>query len=168
MAGDRPDLAQMTPGDASVAMRSFPRRFREILARHDDGDLAELVERSDAAGRCALDLIADTVSTIAFLERSLEKILREDHPTLHPAVVDPGERHWERPADVALDGVLDMLDDACADAARTADAVSLRDWARPGRTPDGRHVTALDLLREMAKVGSENIRSVDAVLAAVR
>lgn len=55
----------LTPDDAAVAVRSFPRRFRAVFARPDDADesfdLDEAARRTGSDGQSAVDhLVAAT------------------------------------------------------------------------------------------------------------
>ncbi len=109
MATDR----SLTPSDAVVAVRSFPRRFRAALARPDDADERldpdEVARRPDADGRSAVDHLAAATGLVDAL----------------PALGAD---------DVATDGaaistLLDRLDAAAAGAVARIDAVSTDQWS---------------------------------------
>ncbi len=135
------DVSGLSPSDAVAALRSFPRRFRAVLAVDggDDRGVDEAVRHVDAAGR-DLAVLADAVG----------RALVEDRPTLHPAVLDPGGRAYpdvEVPAEAALD-LVSLEADRLADRAERTPAA---DWGRPAAVPGRGDTTAVDLLREAVR-----------------
>jgi len=168
------DLSLLTPADARVALASFPRRYRAELAPGPDDDQATDRAEGQAArygpdGVSALDVVSDVTRTWGLLSHELRRVQTLERPTLHPAALDASARHWDTPAPDSIDEALTLLGheaDALSDAIRaypTAD-----DWARPARAAGGAAATALDLVREGVRVGSDGLARVAQILAAVR
>jgi hypothetical protein len=136
------DGSTVSPADATVALRSFPRRFRELLAPDpDDADPALFVE----AGRAA--------EAIRAIGADLHAVLVTDDPMVSTdtavatSPIDPGD------ATTALDRLAAAATQVADEASRqAADA-----WHRRGRRPSG-SVTALDLLREAVHAGIHHLR----------
>lgn len=98
----------ISPGDAAVAAKSFPRRWRELFAMAAaDEDHPDLLERSGAVG------MADEAATL--LAETAERL--------------PASRV---PADTEGGGPLDRLESAAAALTGTIDGVPADDWGRGG------------------------------------
>ena len=164
------DLSRLSPGDAEVALRSFGRRYRaELTPVGDDDRIDELAARLGPDGDSALDVVSDVTRTLGLLGSEMRRTLTLEEPLLHPAVADPGARHWDVPAPESVDEALTLLDHEL-DALLIAmgDATAAEDWARTAPVArDGRR-SALDLLKEAVRVGADGLDRVRAVLAAVR
>lgn len=163
-----PDPAHLSPADAAVAMRSWPRRYREALAPIDDDQVAELAVRLGPDGLSALDLAVDSVRTWTLLDRALHDIRYSDEPTLHPAVGDRGARRWEAMATETLASVLDQITDVAGSLADAIDAMPADDWTRTATVAGGGVIGAMDIAREAVSVGADNLRSIERTLTAVR
>jgi hypothetical protein len=142
------EAATVSPGDAVVALRSYPRRYREVAGpRPDEGDdtgrrrwEAVMTEAGQAAG------------AIAALTEALRRVLIGDHPALDtPAAAPAGD-----PATA-----LDRLDAATAAAAAAAEHQPGDAWARTGSRA-GSDVSAADLLREAVHAGIHHLRAAQA------
>ena len=79
--------------DAAVALRSLPRRFREILAVEDE-DPAELASRPGPDGRSVLDHLTRANRTVALLHGAARQAVMGKDPAVHPAVTDRSAREW--------------------------------------------------------------------------
>ena len=165
-----PDLTRLTPEDARVALASFPRRYRAELSPVVGDDRAEeLAARFGPEGVSALDAVSDVTRTWGLLSHELRRVQTLDDPTLHPAAMDPGARHWDAAAPDSIDDALELLSheaDQLTEAIRSYPTAAA--WARPATVTGGTRVTALDLVREAVGVGAEGLRRVTDTLAAVR
>ncbi len=164
------DLSRLAPDDAVVALRSFPRRYRdELVPIPDDDRIEEFATRLGPDGESALDLVNDVVRTWVLLGQELRRVLTTDQPTLHPAVTDPSRRHWDTPGPDSTEDALALLERQSDDLVEMVTSVSLADdWARTAPIAGGGSLTALDLLREVVRVGAEGLARVHTVLEAVR
>ncbi len=163
------DVSRLAAVDIAVALRSYPRRFRETLASVSQArglPAEELVGRIGADGHCGMDLLLDVVNTLTLLDRSLDEVLRADDPALHPGVLDPSLRDWAPPPGLSLETLLDMLDDQCADLAAAVDEVSSVDWVRSAHIADGPSLTAITIAQEATRVGAEGLRAFESALRA--
>ncbi len=157
------DTSSLPPADAAVALRSFPRRFRELLdPSKPDGIPPELLEAPGPGGRSAAELIADTTRSLALRERAVEQTLVTDRPTLHPATMRRTERDFALGATDA-DQQLSELGDVASRLADRIDAVRAEDWNRAARLVGGDEVAALDLVREAVSTGADNLRELQAL-----
>lgn len=163
-----PHSSPLSPADAAVAMRTWPRRYRAVLAPAQDEQVAELALRIGPDGVCALDLAVDSVRTWTLLDRALHDLRFADAPTLHPAVADPAARTWDSPAVESLESILDQIDDTSVALADAIDATPTEDWSRTASVAGGGTVDALSVAREAVRVGAENLRSIERTLSAVR
>ena len=128
------DGSGLSPTDAVVALRSFPRRFAALTdPQSDDEDRPEVdPARVDAEATAA-------AAGIAAAGAAMRRVLIEQDPVLA-----------EAPAPATLE-------EATASVAALAESTSGRDWARTG-TRQGQVVTALDLLREAVHAGAHHLR----------
>lgn len=158
----------LSPSDAAVAVRSFPRRFRGVLARPEDdaaeaaqADPDELARRVGPDGRSAADHLIAADGVLAVLDRALEQVL-------HPAVRDLRGARWDD-EHTPLHGLLDRFDQTAAGCADRIDAVPTDDWARQVRVADAdADVGVIDLVREAVDVVAGHLRSAERTIAAVR
>jgi len=165
------DLSLLSSGDAVVALRTYPRRYRNSLAPlPDDPDAVDaLAHRIGPAGASAIHLLTDTVRTIEVLGQALHQIVYSDDAVLHPGVTDPQQRQWEQPVvGTVADGMAELTD-AANDLAEAADKVSGKGWRRQGVVAGtGQQVAAIDVLREAVRTAADNLTSIDATLRAAR
>lgn len=167
------DLSRMAPGDAIAALRSYPRRFRALLTTFDDDDRAradDLVHRAGPDGRSAVDHADHVARSVAVLAQALRQVLVEDDPVLVPAVADDDSREWAVPAPPAsVDAVLDFLTVECEALADEIASVPSGAWDRKA-TVAGRDltVTALDVVREVVRTGSEHLRAAERAIEAAK
>jgi hypothetical protein len=164
------DVSNLLPPDARAALQSYPRRFRQEVASFEgDDSIEELAARIGPEGESAIQIMSDVSRTWTVLAEALRQTLTSDDPVLHPAVLDPAQRSWERPPPDSLDDVLTLLDQA-ADAltGRMASVTDLDDWNRRAAVAGGGEVTALDLVRNATVVGHDGLAAVRAALTAAR
>ncbi len=164
------DVSRLTPQDALVALASFPRRYRAELSPVAGDDRAdELAARIGPSGVSALDVVSDVTRMWGLISHELRRVQTEESPTLHPAVTDAEQRHWDAPSPDSIDESLTLLgheSDQLAEAIRNYPTAP--DWARPATVAGGSPVTALDLVREAIKVGADGLGTVADTLASIR
>lgn len=145
------DPTTISPGDALVAVKSFPRRWRgafAVVADEEEGE--ELLRRGSPS---ALDLLASTVGTFRWTEDALRRIRATERPKLEPP---------RAPETVTLDDL-----EAAANAlAHAVETMPPDDWNRVAEL-DGDTVTALDLVRRAVIHASDDLRAAERTLRAV-
>jgi hypothetical protein len=157
-----------SPRDGSVALRSFPRRYREAFTLPDGRLDDEHAARNGSSGQTPFDLVVNTVRTLSLLERALEQIQHTDAPVLHPAVMNAAAREFDPSTHGALADVLEELEQVAPAFAERADRMHGDEWNRTGTLAGGRETTALDVLQEAVRTGSDNLRTIEALLAELR
>jgi hypothetical protein len=166
----------LSPSDAAVAVRSFPRRFRGVLAppeddRVEDGTTAdpdELARRVGPDGRSAADHLIAADGVLSLLDRALEQVRSDDDPVLHPAVRDLRDTWWDD-EHTPLPALLDQLEQTADRCADRIDAVATDDWGRQVRVADAdARVGTIDLVREAVDVVAGHLRSAERTIASVR
>lgn len=159
----RADLDALGPVDGAVALRSFPRRYREAFTGDD-----ELREDAAAAvgtgGESPFELAVQTVRSLSLLERAIEQVETTENPILHGGVLDPAERQFDLGAHGDLGQVLDELATEAPAFADRVEGLHGDAWGRTGSLPSGESVTALDLLREAVRTGADNLRAIERLL----
>jgi hypothetical protein len=164
-----PDVTNLAAPDAVVALRSYPRRFRSaVLPIADDPTVEALAERVGPSGSSALDVVVATTNTWVLLGQALRQVLVEDDPVVHGGVLDAAQRTWDPPPGTTVDGALDRLTDEAAALADAVDAVASRDWSRTGSVAGAGAVSAIDLVREAVRTGSQGVVDAEAAVAAAR
>lgn len=163
------DSDTISPRDAVVAVRSFPRRYRALLApgpAQDDGPGAVIRRRPDPSTWSALEYTAHVADVLDHLGPAIRRIVVEDIPTvtLFDNVARAAQQAYN---DQARAEVLGWLDLACADLASVLEGVRPDDWRRVGRI-EGADRDALAVAREAVHEGAHHLRDVQRVLAAVR
>jgi hypothetical protein len=158
------DGQTVSPGDAIVAIRSFPRRYTEVLARPDDDDLPDdPAKRRPSPGEwSALEhagLVPVVMNGIAEAVRIIE--IRD-----RPDVALPDES--QPPPVGSVEEVLAQLHAASDHLVGVLDGVPTSDgWTRAGRLPGGEELTAIWLVRHAVHVGSHHLRLAEAAIRAV-
>jgi hypothetical protein len=161
-------MSELAPRDAAVALRSFPRRYREAFTRPGDQLDDEHAGRSGSSGQTPFDLAVNTVRTLALLERALEQIQHTDGPVLHAAVTNPAAREFDPTVHGSLDDVLDELGQVSPAFADRVDRMHGDEWNRPATITGGRDTTALAVLQEAVRTASDNLRTIESLLAELR
>lgn len=157
------DSRRMSPQDAAVAARSFPRRFRSMIVRRDDEENTDALvrRRPGPSQRSALELVADAAAAMAARAEDVRRIAVVDGAEVG-APVPPAEPG-------TVDDTLDRLDAA---AIRLAEAIEKAkstgsDWRRTGVGPVG-EVSLLDAAAAGVHEGVHRLRGIEQVLQAVR
>ncbi|CAA9260446.1 MAG: hypothetical protein AVDCRST_MAG50-2970 [uncultured Acidimicrobiales bacterium] len=155
----------VSPSDAVVALRSFPRRFRAALAIHlDDPDPSgTLTSAPYPGGWSALEHAGHVRDILHALDLRLHRVLREDTPTLPETPQTPPGGANEQGPEV----VLAALTVNAEQLARTVSAVPGSDWLRRARR-GGQDVTVLELAREAVHEGVHHLKALQQVLDHVR
>jgi hypothetical protein len=164
------DLSNLAPSDAEVALRSFPRRFAQVLRPIGDEDaIDELASQSGPDGTSALDLVGALVARWAVQRQALHELLIADAPRVDPAAIDPS-----LPAAVGA-GAATGVESALAAVGQEAEALaaavgdtSTSGWTRTGTTGSGATTTSLDVVRAAVRAGRDTLDAVQRTLAAVR
>lgn len=164
------DFSSITPPDAVVAFRSFPRRYRQLFAGIDDDDdvvVDEVVRRRPPSGGwSAIEYAAHVRDVLGLYERRIHATLAQEKPVFES--VDPDSLAVEASYDTqSLDEVLEVLEADAASLAAAVEAIPDDGWARTG-VRDGEEVDVLWLVRQAVHEGSHHLRDVERVLREVR
>lgn len=162
------DYDTVSPLDAGVAVRSFPRRYRGLLvtSRADDGPDAVIRRRAHPSTWSALEYTAHVADRLDHLGPAIRRVVRENTPTI--AGFDNEERAASKAYnDIDRIEVLGWLDLACDELASVIADVRPDDWARTALVA-GAPRDALTLARDGVHEGAHHLRDVQRVLDAVR
>ena len=163
------DYDTVSPRDAVVAVRSFPRRYRALLTGlpSDDDDPDSVIRRRpDPTTWSALEYTAHVADVLDEIGVAVRRIVVEDEPVLTAS--DPDQRVADKRFNAMnRTEVLGWLDLVCAGLGEQLDGVRADDWARIGRFPWGER-DALAMTRNAVHEGSHHLRDVQRVLAQVR
>ncbi len=162
------DLSSLSPSDAQVALRSYPRRYAAALGVAGLEKAESEAQQLGPDGVSALELAIDSIRTWSLLGQALHQIQITDQPVLHPAVNDPGARHWDQPARETISSTNEQLTDAALEFADAIAAIPGDRWIRTGSTIGGGSLTAIDVIREAVRVGADNLRHIERTLASLR
>ena len=162
MIDDR--YAKLAPANVAATLRSFPRRYRQVLYADPDVDIDEIATIDADGGRSIFDLLVDTTRSLTMLDRALERTVISDQPTLHRAVVDAREREWPAGASVSVAAELELLDDAARTFASHIDHIATADWLRKATVTGGGELTAQQVAQEAARTGVENLRVLERIV----
>lgn len=146
------DVSRLSPEDIVAALRSYPRRFRELLTSVDEQDVpAAAIEHADHVAR-----------SLGMLGEALRQVLVHDEPTLLPAVADDSARDWAHAGASSIDDVLAFLGmeaNALADAVKD---VASDAWTRRGTVAgSGSSMSALDVAREAVRTGADHLHAAE-------
>jgi hypothetical protein len=154
------DYDTISKRDAALAVRSYPRRFRDALATVDDP--AVLRRRPSPDVWSALEYTAHVRDMFALMADTVERMVREDHPTI--SFPDPDERAGrERYNRQPVDAVLEGLQANAVRFADVIDSVTVDDLTRTARFPWGER-DVLTMIRNGVHEGHHHLRDVELVL----
>ena len=151
-----------------MSVRSFPRRYRALLAAPGSADGPDAVfrRRPDPSTWSALEYTAHVADRLDHLGPAVRRTTFEDQPVIE--VFDSDERAAEKAYnDLDRTEVLGWLDFACAELASVLEAVNADDWTRTALVA-GVPRDALTIARDGVHEGSHHLRDVQRVLASVR
>jgi len=153
------DVSGLSPSDAVAALRSFPRRFREVLAVDDDDDGP--LHRAGPDGRSALDHADLAGRDLAVLADTVGRVLDGSTSALHPAVTDLAARSYASDVSVTAEAAVDLLELEARGLADRAEHVDAGSWGETADVAGGGKVTALDVLREAVRTTAEHLRAAE-------
>jgi hypothetical protein len=163
------DTSKVSPWDAAVTLRSFPRRFRAVLSLPEDERRPDDVvhRRPQAGGLSAAEHAAWTALAIPQVETEFRKVILEDDPEVYlpPVDVGPPVAGGEDPTD----DLLARLESATTSLADRIGDVHGDEWSRIGQLPgpDSKKVSALDVVRLSVRIGVEHLRAAERTVADV-
>ena len=152
----------VTPRDAFVAVRSFPRRWRELLAPDgflDDHVISYRPSPEEWSALHHAGHLADALRTAA---NRLARVRTADRPLLAEV---PGQQSLPVEDDGSVEMVLTRMADSCARLAAEIDKTGPDDWQRVGMRRR-EEVSAIDLAREAVHEGAHHLRDAERVLSA--
>lgn len=169
---DRSVFASLAPGDAVVALRSFPRRYAgsfrsEERSENEPGEQA-MVDRVGSDGVSARHLVIDTTRSLELLATALKDVVLGDDATLAAAVADRSARSWPS-ATRPVDDDLAELSTAATAMADQVDSVRRDAWDREASVEgSSERFSALDVLREAMATATGNLNDLERLLDEVR
>ena len=154
--------------DAVVALRSFARRYAEVLrpvAAEDGGD-QRLRTRPRPTTWSAVEYTAHVGDVLQDLAGALGAMVRQDKPAIE-SDFDPDRAAEERDyASRSVDQVLDELASGATAVVAVVDGIGDADWERTATFPFGER-DVLAIVRNAVHEGSHHLRDVEDVIAAV-
>jgi hypothetical protein len=148
------DVSGLSPSDCAAAFRSFARRFGALFAGWEEDESADaLLNRPGPNGESATQIAARVGRSLAAAGEAVRRILVADRPS-----VTLGAESAEVP-----DTPQAALERVTREAARLAERVDRTDadaWLRTGDV-DGQPTTAIDLVRDAVKTGSDGYRAAE-------
>jgi DNA segregation ATPase FtsK/SpoIIIE, S-DNA-T family len=163
------DYDTISPSDAKVAIRSFPRRYRTALAAVlDDAEVEDALirRRPQPDVWSALEYTAHVADLFEKFADVLWQMYTRDNPTI--AFDDPDEEALaKRYNQLDPQDVLTHLDSGAAALAAQLDRMEGSPWERKGTFSWGER-DLLTMLRNGVHEGSHHLRDVERVLDRVR
>jgi len=158
------DPAPVSPSDAAVAARSYPRRFRGLLVRPDDEDPEIVHRRPPSGGPSAAGHAIAAAAGMNAAAAALHRVRVADEPGVDPDAPPPAEGGRVP----SLEAVLEGVGVAAGALAGVVEAMHGDEWRRAGRLADGGRVVALELARAGVHAGIHHLRAAERALAEVR
>ena len=157
------DPHTVSPSDAAVAARSYPRRFRALLVRPDDDDPDIVRRRPSPDEPSAVDHAASAAAGMDQAAAAVQRVRVQDTPVVElvPVTAPPGRT-------TTLEAVLERLTAAAVALAAAAEAMHGEEWQRSGLGAGGERVDALDIARAGVHAGIHSLRGAERTLARVR
>ncbi len=161
------DYDTISPHDAMVALRSYPRRYREALGDLDDPARVEMLRRRpDPQTWSPLEYTAHVRDVLDWMADTFTRMLREDHATIgyqDPDRVAIDRRYNEQDPQEVLDG----LAESAERAAGALGKATPDDWTRPA-TFDWGERDLLTMARNAVHEGYHHLRDLEKVIQQVR
>ena len=163
------DYDTISPSDAKVAIRSFPRRDRTAVAGalEDDADEGLIRRRPDATTWSALEYTVHVADLYEAFAPAFRRMFEQDRPSI-TGMWDPDERATaERYGEQDPMASLERLDAAADALVQVLDRVDADAWSRTATFPWGER-DLLTMTRNAVHEGSHHLRDVERVLEAAR
>ncbi len=155
------DYDTISPADAAVAVRSFPRRFAEELHR-SEGDEAVLRRRPEPTVWSPLEYTTHVADGFAFMADTVRRMLAESNPEIEDW--DPDSRAEDCTYnDQPVHAVLADLDANAHRFAAAIEATPTADLERMGRFSWGER-DVLMMIRNGVHEGKHHLRDVEHML----
>lgn len=153
-------MATISPADAEVALRTFPRRWRALLGGMDvdDPDTDAILRRPGPDGRTALECAAEAAGTLEDVERQVRRVVSSDRPTLEPRSAPPAG---------PLTDSLAAIDAAAPALAATVAGVAAGDLDRQGEL-GGRTASVRSLIADAVGDVADLLRAAEQALRSGR
>ena len=151
-------MAPLSPGDAEVALRTFPRRWRALLGGldEDDPDTAARLQRTGPDGRTAVGAASEAAAILEVAEGQVRATLRSERPSLPPG---------DEPSPATLDEALDRIEAAAPALAATVAGIAADDLDREADLA-GTTVTVRSLVADVVERVAGLLRAADRALHA--
>ena len=161
------DYDTISAPDAIVAVRSYPRRFREVCELDGEADRDRLLRTRPAPETwSALEYTCHVVDVFGIMADAIRRMTVEEHPKLEftePDQLAIDARYAEQDPDEALG----RLDPAAEGLAHVLEQVGAGDWNRLGTFPWGDR-DILTMTRNAVHEGKHHLRDIELGLAQVR
>lgn len=163
------DPPTVSPSDAALAPRSFPRRWRALLVRPDEDD-PRIVHRTAGDGEpSAVDHAAAAAAGMAASAGALDRVRVHDEPGVDLGPLPGrGQPVAGAGAGLTMEDVLERVADSAGALVASVESVHGDGWARTGVLPGGGTVHGLDIARAGVHAGAHHLRAAERVLARVR
>ena len=163
------DYDSISPSDAKVAIRSFPRRYRSAVASalEDDADEGLIRRRPDATTWSALEYTVHVADLNESFAPAFRQMFEQDKPTISGMWDADARAASERYNEQDPMGAVDRLDAAAEALVAVLDRVDADSWSRTGTFPWGER-DLLTMTRNAVHEGSHHLRDVERVLEAAR
>lgn len=162
----------LSPSDVAVALRSFPRRFRAVLARPDDEeerfDPDEIGRRIGPDGTSAVERLLAADGVLALLDGALSSARRTQDVVLHPAFADLPAARWDDDH-TPVPALLDQFEATATRTASRVESIDTDTWAvTAGVSDEGTGVTLLTVTQDAVGAVADHLRAAQKVIDAVR
>jgi hypothetical protein len=161
------DYDTVAPGDMPVAIRSFPRRYRELFDQVDGDDREEVLHRRPEPGVwSAIEYTAHVAEGFDEFADTFGRWLSEDHPTFD--FPDPDEQAEQGAFNErSSEQVLGHLATAAERLAGVLERIGADDWSRTAEFEWGER-DLLTMARNAVHEGAHHRRDVERGLAGAR
>lgn len=161
----------LSPADAAVAVRSFSRRFRSLLARPDDEerlDPDEIARRPGPEGVTAVEHLLAADGVLGLLDRGLQQALGAGGGTLDAGLGSLDAASW--PDDgTPVSALLDRLEATAIATAARIESVATDRWGDTVTIAGGASERSLlHLVQDVVAAAADHLRRTERVLADVR
>jgi len=155
----------ISPQDIVQTLRSFPRRYREVIGPFLDDDEV-LRRRPEPDVFSALEYTAHVADILEAMTPQLIEIVQKDNPSISDPIEPDARAAERRYNDLDPREVLDWLTRSSNTAADTCAGFTPDDWSRKASYPYGER-ELIDVVRNMVHEGVHHLRDVENVLRAV-